>query len=208
MPAVVAVDFDNTIVSYDDLIYQVALEMGLLPEGQGFNKKEARRLIRLLPDGETSWQKLQATVYGPRIGDAKLIAGVVSFFQECKLRGYPVYVVSHKTEYANEDRTRTNLRTAAVDWMGDHGFFEDQGLGISPVDVYFEDNRPKKLERVASLGCSHLVDDLEETFLEESFPTEVEKLLYSPHSTESSIPGVKTVSSWEEIAHYIFNPGP
>ena len=207
MPTIVAVDFDNTIVSYDDLIYRAAVEMGFLPEGQSINKGEARRLIRLLPNGEITWQRLQATVYGPRIGEAKLIDGVASFFQECKLRGYPVYVVSHKTEYASQDETGTDLRSAAMGWMREHGFFVSQGLGLSPGDVYFEDTRPKKLERVASLGCSHLIDDLEETFLEESFPVNVEKLLYSPHATHSSIPGVKTVSSWEDIADYVFDPG-
>ena len=207
MNVVLAIDFDNTIVSYDDLICRVAVEMDLLPEGQSFNKEEARQLIRLQPDGEVAWQRVQAAIYGPRIGEANLIDGVVPFFQECKRRGYPVYVVSHKTEYASQDQTGTDLRSAAMGWMKDHGFFEEQGLGLSSKNVYFEDTRPKKVARVASLGCSHLIDDLEETFMEESFPANVEKLLYSPHAARSPIPGVKSVSSWEAIADYVFNPG-
>jgi hypothetical protein len=207
MNAVLAVDFDNTIVSYDDLIYRVAVEMQLLPEGKGFNKEEARRLIRLQPDGELAWQRVQAAVYGPRIAEAKLIDGVAPFFQQCKARGVPVYVVSHKTEYASQDETGTDLRSAAMGWMKDHQFFEDNGLGLSPTNVYFEDTRSKKVERVRSLGCSHLIDDLEETFLEKSFPVNVEKLLYSPHAAQTTIPGVRTVSSWEDIADYVFNSG-
>lgn len=207
MTTILAVDFDNTIVSYDDLIYQVAVEMDLLPEGQSTTKEEARQIIRRQPNGELAWQRVQAAIYGPRISEAKLIHGVVPFFQECKQRGYPVYVVSHKTEYASQDQTGTDLRSAAMDWMKDHGFFEEQGLGLSPKDVYFEDTRPKKVARVTSLGCSHLIDDLEETFLEESFPANVEKLFYSPNAAHSTIHGVKTVSSWEALADYVFNSG-
>ncbi len=208
MNAVLAVDFDNTIVSYDDLIYRVAVDMELLPKGQTFSKEEARRLIRLQPNGELAWQRVQAAIYGPRIAEAKLIDGVVAFFQQCKSRGIPVYVVSHRTEYASQDETRTDLRSAAMGWMNDHRFFEENGLGLSPTDVYFEDTRSKKVERVASLGCSHLIDDLEETFMEESFPADVEKLLYSPHAAHSSIlPGVRTVGSWEDISDYVFKSG-
>jgi hypothetical protein len=207
MNAVLAVDFDNTIVSYDELIYRVAVDMELLPKGHVLNKEEARRLIRLQADGELAWQRIQAAIYGPRIAEAQLIDGVVPFFQQCKARGIPVYVVSHKTEYASQDETRTDLRSAAVGWMKGHGFFEESGLGLSPSNVYFEDTRSKKVERVMSLGCSHLIDDLEETFLEESFPADVEKLLYSPHAAHSSIPGVRTVSSWEDIADYVFKSG-
>ena len=205
MCAVLAVDFDNTIVDYDDLVYRVAVRMDLIPEGPVLDKLEVRRRIRLQPNGEVAWQKLQATVYGPRIGEAKLVDGVASFFQKCKCRGCKVYIVSHKTEYASQDRTGTSLRSAAMGWMEEHGFFQDLGLGLSPADIYFEDTRAKKLERVKSLGCAFLIDDLAETFLEESFPQEVGKVLYDPHSAHPSIPGVKSASNWGEITDYVFD---
>lgn len=205
MGAGIAVDFDNTIVSYDELIHRVAVEIGLIPGGPVMDKAEARRRIRELPAGEIAWQKLQAAVYGPRIGEAKLMDGVAPFFQECKGRGYPVYIVSHKTEYATQDTTGTNLRNAAIGWMADHGFFQEQGLGLSSQDIYFEATRKEKLHRIKTLGCSILVDDLEETFLEPTFPAGVEKILFAPNNHPTLIPGVKCFSSWEEIAGYVFH---
>ncbi len=42
-----------------------------------------------------------------------------------------VFIVSHKTEYAGYDETRTNLRTAALEWMTSHHFFEPHGLDLA-----------------------------------------------------------------------------
>ena len=56
MCAVLGVDFDNTVVSYDDVIHRVAVEMGLIPERPIIDRLEARRLIRQHPNGEIAWQ--------------------------------------------------------------------------------------------------------------------------------------------------------
>ena len=37
------IDFDNTIVKYDNLFYRVALEKGLIDTSIGRSKKEIRR---------------------------------------------------------------------------------------------------------------------------------------------------------------------
>lgn len=204
MSAVLAVDFDNTIVSYDDLIQRVALEMELLPESSSNGKTDLRRRIRSLPNGEITWQELQAEVYGPRMAEAKLVDGVEPFFQECRQQNYTVYIVSHKTEYASQDDTGTSLRSAAMAWMTDHRFFQSSGFGLTPDHIFFEDTRAEKLGRIKSLGCSIFIDDLPEVLLEESFPAAVGKVLYDPHQVHPAIPGVKSVSSWEEIADYVF----
>ena len=204
MSAVLAVDFDNTIVNYDALIHRVAVEMDLLSENSLKDKTDVRRRIRSLPNGENTWQKLQAEVYGPRMPEAKLIDGVETFFQECRRRSYTVYIVSHKTEFASQDKTGTSLRSAAMAWMTDHRFFQSDGFGLSAEDIFFENTRAEKLGRIKTLGCSVFIDDLPEVLLEESFPAEVGKVLYDPHHAHPSIPGIKTVSSWEEISDYVF----
>ena len=205
MDYIIGVDFDNTLISYDDVIYHVALEKGLISSGTRKNKKDVRDRIRQLPDGETQWQRLQAIVYGPRIGEGRLIDGVEIFFEHCKHHQVRVYIVSHKTEYANFDETRTNLRMAALTWMTKNRFFETDGLGLSQEAVYFESTRPEKIERIKYLQCTHFIDDLEEIFLEDSFPTNVEKVLYTPHMQHSSLGRVKTATNWKEISNYCFS---
>ena len=79
----VGVDLDNTVVSYDSLFHRTALERGLIDEGSCSSKREVRDAVRMLPDGDIHWQKLQGLIYGPKMADAQLISGVVDFFRLC-----------------------------------------------------------------------------------------------------------------------------
>jgi len=205
MEYIIGVDFDNTIVNYEGIMYSVARQRGLIPHNIRKNKKDIRDRIRRLPDGEIEWQRLQAIMYGPRMREARLVAGVKTFFELCKEHEAPVYIISHKTEYANFDETRTNLRAAAINWMREKGFFATDGLGLSPQDVYFESTRQGKIERIRNLRCTHFIDDLEEVFLEDSFPTHVEKILYAPRVLLSSPSGIRTSATWKEICNHVFN---
>jgi len=204
MDYIIGVDFDNTLVSYDDAMYNVALQHGLIHSGMRKNKKDIRDIIRRLPDGEKEWQRLQAIVYGPRIREARLIDGVRTFFELCKQHRVAVHIISQKTKYASSDKTGTNLWVAGMTWMRENGFFGSDGLGLSQQDVYFESTRHEKIGRIRHLGCTHFIDDLEETFLEGSFPTNVEKILYAPHRQHSSLLGVRAVTTWKEINDYFF----
>src|SRR5689334_15775597 len=91
----IGVDFDNTLISYDNVMHELAVQQGLINRDSANNKKLIRDQIRLLPGGEDRWQLLQAMTYGPNIGQATLINGVVEFFTECQRQRIPVYIVSH-----------------------------------------------------------------------------------------------------------------
>ena len=199
----IGVDFDNTIAGYDDLIFKVAFEKGLIKSNIQKSKKVIRDAIRLLPDGEIEWQKIQAEIYGPRMDDAELIEGVKEFFQNC--RGHKIYVISHKTEFANLDISGINLRKSAMKWMELNGFFDRDGMGLVPKNVFFEPTRQRKIQRIVDMECTHFIDDLEETFNEHSFPKKVEKILFVPHGNNSSRTSHLTFKNWKEINHYFFD---
>ena len=186
---VIGVDFDNTLVSYDELFACLARERGLT---DATGKKAIRDRVRELPDGEIEWQKLQGIAYGPRMSEAELIAGVPEFFAACRQRGIPVHVISHKTEFAGYDDTRTNLRQAALAWMRAHDLPAAQ----------FGRTRAEKIAAIRRLGCTVFIDDLEETFLEHDFPTSVTKILFAPHG-HATVAGVKICRSWCEILEYV-----
>lgn len=204
MDYIIGIDFDNTLVNYDDLLHVVALERGLIRADVRKNKKSIRDKIRQLPDGEIEWQRLQAILYGPRMGEATLADGARMFFGLCQQHNSPVYIISHKTERAAFGETDTNLRTVAMTWMMDNDFFKPDGLGLSPQSVYFESTRQAKIERIRHLICTHFIDDLEETFLEDSFPANVEKILYDPHRQCSPPRGVRVLTTWKEISNHFF----
>lgn len=203
-PRIIGVDFDNTVISYAATLKAIALERGLISAQVAESKKQIRDQVRLLPNGEIEWQKLQAVVYGARIGEAKLIDGVQRFFELCTVSGSRIYVISHKTEFAGYDETRTNLRQSALEWMEANRFFDVNGLGLTPESIFFGSTRQAKIDLIVKLGCTHFIDDLEETFGEPSFPSNVEKILYAPHSSSGVLPGIRVETSWQGIIEYFF----
>jgi hypothetical protein len=200
---ILGVDFDNTIAGYDELIHRVAVEQKLIAEDFLKSKRHIRDFLRTLPDGEVTWQKVQGTVYGPRMREAVLFDGVSRFFRDCADSRIKLFVVSHKTEFANYDPTRTNLHAAAMKWLEDQGFFSACAMGLPRENVYFETSRMDKIQRIRMLGCTHFIDDLEETFMEPSFPDHAERILYAPQG-HPRIPGVKIFTTWNEIHDHLF----
>lgn len=196
------IDFDNTIVNYEQVFYNAALEAGLIGTGIIKNKQSIRDRIRELPDGEILWQKLQAHVYGKGMKDSALFDGVKPFFDACRRAAVSVAIVSHKTQFASMDEGGVDLRVTALEWMRVNRFFDNDGLGLTPDKVHFESTRRDKIERIKRLGCTHFIDDLEETFLEDAFPEGVERILYAQKG--SGLTGVKTFASWKEIYDYFF----
>jgi len=198
------VDFDNTIVCYDQLFHQVAIEKGLIPEGILSSKEEVRSYLRQ-QGREQAWTELQGDVYGPRIEEASAFPGVLEFLNFCKQQGIVFCIISHKTEFARYDVTHTtNLRTAALNWMSAQRFFSADGLGLSHADVLFGATRQQKIEHIRQMGCTHFIDDLEEVFLEKTFPSHIEKILFAPNHQSKTLPGVTIISSWQKISEYIF----
>ena len=202
MNITLGIDFDNTLVNYDNVLYQEAFRLGLIPSDMERNKKNIRDKIRTLPDGEIKWQKLQVFVYSKGMKNATLFEGVKLFFDACREAAIKVSIVSHKTEFAAMDKERVNLRDTAINWMEKKRFFDREGLGLSLDRVYFESTRQEKIERIKRIGCTHFIDDLEETFLEASFPANVERILYS--NERCALKDVKAFFTWKEIYDYFF----
>lgn len=191
------------MVSYDELLSRIAQERGLFRSVGTATKRQMRDRIRQLENGEIEWQKCQAQLYGPRIGEARLIEGVEEFFRLCHQRHVKLYIVSHKTEFS-QFVAGTNLRTAALQWMIANGFFQSTRFGMAPQDVFFEGTRQDKVDRIARLGCTDFIDDLEETFLEKNFPPQTARILYEPGRESPAPPGVLWMTSWRKISEHFF----
>ena len=202
----IGIDLDNTLACYDHLFYRTGLEQGLINEETPANKEQIRNSIRLLPNGEQIWTRLQAIVYGPRMCQATLFAGATDFLKSCATNQLRALIVSHKTPTARLDGKVVDLRASAIVWLRQGGFFSE--LGVRPEDVFFETTRAKKIERIRTLGCTHFIDDLPEVFAAKSFPKEIRKFLFTPHSpqgVQSVLADVHPCRSWAEI-HSLFFP--
>lgn len=194
---IIGVDFDNTIVCYDDLIYRVALQRGLIPTSVSPTKEMVRDYLRQIGQ-ENLWTELQGYVYGSVIKEAPPFSGVKEFFSHCLKRKIRLSIISHKTLHPFLG-PKYDLHRAAHEWLDFQGFY---GMGLSPEQVHFELTKQNKLERIAKTGCTHFIDDLPEFLSEPAFPSGVERILFNPSLNNSSVHlGVpfRQASSWSEI---------
>jgi hypothetical protein len=199
----IGLDFDNTIVCYDGVFLSAAKQRGLLGSEFSGAKQQVRDAIRLLPDGEIAWRRLQGLVYGRAIGGAQAFTGLAAFLQRARARGDAIFIISHKTQYGHFDPQKIDLREAALGWMKGEGFFDAAGLAIPIENVFFESTRAEKLRRIASTGCDIFVDDLEEVLIDPDFPAGVERILFSPQSAAASR-SYKVCAGWAAVEKALF----
>jgi hypothetical protein len=202
----IGLDFDNTIILYDRVFVRVGQAMGLLPSDFYGWKAQVRDHVRTLEDGETKWCRLQARVYGPGIEDAELAPGTLEFLARCRAAGFGIVVVSHKTKKAAADPQGVNLRDVARSWMQRHGLTGDGLGGIAVEDVYFEATRKDKIARIAALGCTDFVDDLEEVFRESCFPEKIERHLLLHGADRLPSGPFHPHRSWSDVADALLTP--
>jgi hypothetical protein len=204
----IGIDFDNTIVGYDKVFLAVARERHLVSERFVGDKRAIRDAVRLLPDGELKWQRLQGYVYGTGISDAVMFDGFDQFLRRCRSEGHTVVIVSHKTEYGHFDDNQVKLREAAHSWMTAQGFFREDGYGIFSNQVFFESTRAEKLQRIADLACTHFIDDLEEVLNDRSFPSTVTRILFAEMAVGSGNLPYIVCPTWRQIEKVVFGEGP
>lgn len=202
---VLGLDFDNTIVLYDDVFARLGQDSGLLPAGFSGGKRGVRAAIRALDDGEAKWTALQARVYGPGMALAVPSPGLLAFLARVRAAGLVPAIVSHKTEFAAAD-PGTNLRDSARSWIAAQGLTDPAGGGIDPALVFFESTRAEKIERIRALNCRWFVDDLDEVFLEPDFPDGTARLLFTPGGSGPAGPW-RICPGWREVADVLGLPG-
>jgi len=211
------VDFDNTLVSYDDLFHRCALERGLIPAELPRTKAAVRGYLWSLPDGNTPWTELQGVVYGTRMAEAAFFPGAREALVFCRQHNIRISIISHKIEFPALG-PRVNLCEAALAWMEAQGFFAAGGIGLPREAVFFESSREEKLARIAQQGCTHFLDDLPEVLDAPGFPASVEKWLFEPagmltHSAPEwppssgaesvRIPSCRRFTSWAEVRRHL-----
>jgi hypothetical protein len=201
-PLRIGIDFDNTLIDYDRVFVAAARARELLGSGFVGNKQAVRDAVRLLPEGELAWQRLQGYVYGKGIGEAAMCEGVDAFLRRCGAAGHAVFIVSHKTEFGHHDPDRVNLREAALGWMEARGFFAPDIYAIPRENVFFETSRAQKLRRIAALDCGCFIDDLEEVLTDPDFPPGVKRVLFG---TRDAAPHLAVCPSWRQIAEAVLD---
>lgn len=184
----IGLDFDNTLVCYDQLFHRVALEGGLIPPSVAPTKTAVRDYLRGIGQ-EPKWTELQGVVYGPRLLEASPYPGVPEFVDRSRKKGVPLVIVSHKTLHPIVGPPY-DLHQAARQWLEHH-------LGDS-LAAFFELTKAAKLKRIGQVGCSHYVDDLPEILTDPAFPASVQGILFDPHGHHSQS-GLRSVRHFSQL---------
>ena len=188
-------DFDNTLISYDRLFRQVALEKAWIPAGTAAQKNAVRDHLRAVGK-EDNWTRLQGEVYGSRILEAEPYEGMQAALKLLAARDIAMRIVSHKTRtpYLGEP---WDLHAAARGWLEQQGFHDRQGLAWAPDQVFFELSKEAKIARILALGCTHYVDDLPEIL--DMLPDHIDKIYFAPNDASAARPAWRVMRSWCEL---------
>lgn len=195
----IGLDFDNTIVSYDQIFYAVAQERIALPAGLPINKLAVRDHLRDI-DQEDLWTELQGYVYGQRMKEATPYPGVIEFIQNVVDAGHTVRIISHKTRHPYRGFPY-DLHASARAWIDDHLSLQ----GVCLVDTFFEVTKEQKINRILDQRCDVFVDDLPEILLSDFFPSKTRRILFDPqqsHSNQEAL-GIQVFSSWHVLAECV-----
>lgn len=203
----IGIDFDNTIASYEQIFYEIAQDANtnikLSNIGVSY-KTQLKTALSKRNNGDKEWQRIQGYVYGLGMPAAHIMYGFFDFILNCKINNWVVYIVSHKSQYGHFDKSFTQLRLAALDWMKNNNFFNDDDPLISKNNIFFLDTQDLKIKKIQELNLDLFIDDLLEVFQNPLFPRKTLKFLLT-RETKKCTNDVQVFSSWNDISKYFFN---
>jgi hypothetical protein len=197
----IGLDFDNTIVCYDDAFYRAARDRGLIPADVTPTKDGVRNWLREA-GREDDWTELQGYIYGARMDLAAAFPGVREFMRKAAEAGCALDIVSHKTRHPYRGE-KYDLHKAALGWLEAQGFFGDRSLGLDRAHVHLELTKDGKLARIGALECDVFVDDLPELLGEPAFPADTQRVLFDPNDAAPDSQSYARARSWCEVSRLL-----
>lgn len=197
----IGIDFDNTIVNYDQLFHKVAVEQGAIPPGLQQTKLAVRDYLRR-SGREDVWTEMQGYVYGARMAEAQAYPGVKEFLDCARATDVSISIISHKTRHPFLG-PQYDLHEAAREWIA-LSLHAGMVPLVRPEDVFFELTKEDKMQRIRETHCDVYVDDLPEILLAPEFPPSTERLLFDPDGHHSGA-GLPRAADWSEVRRKVEN---
>ena len=193
-------DFDNTLVNYDAIFYELALKKGLIKSNVKKNKLSVRNYLRA--DGNDKlFTLLQGEVYGKKIKDIKPCFDLLRVLKQLIDEGNNLFIVSHKTKTPFLG-PKYDLHKAAINWLEKNNFFNKKGPNLSIDNIFFEETLPQKIERISRLSCNVFIDDLPEVL--NQLDENIEKIHYDANSKFTN-KNLITLSEWKNLPMVLKN---
>ena len=186
---IVGLDFDNTIVCYDEAIAVLAAKIFDLPTEVSRTKLDIRDYLRRTGQ-EEAWTRFQGELYGPGMAYASPFPEVVSTLRDLEQAGHQFVVISHRTRFPYLGE-RYDLHQFANDWLQVY-------LPCVLSSVAFHETKSDKLSDIGRARCDFFLDDLPEILSDSQFPQSTRGILFSPTGERGVWPGA-SIASWVEL---------
>jgi hypothetical protein len=198
----IGLDFDNTIVDYNELFYQVALELNLVPKTIKATKLSVRSYLREIGN-EAAWTEMQGYVYGAKMSNAIIYEGLINFLVKMSDLGVKLVIVSHKTKNPLAGHPY-DLHEAANIWIKENLTISSKQL-VEDKNIFFEPTKEKKIQRIDRIGCDFFIDDLPEILESNLFPKKTGRILFDPDGSNGLSHHYTSYSNWSDIAQKFLN---
>ncbi len=165
-------DLDNTIINYDLSAQKYGQKIGI--EGV----RSVSELKSKLKDGKLAvdeWTRAQSWIYGEGLAHATVQRDFLPLLEQLADREYSVYVVSHKTQFGPIQFGSVPFVEFTLKWLN------NSSLGSileKNVNLFFEETRRLKVQRISQLSLDFFVDDLVEVINDKYFPEHTIGILY------------------------------
>ena len=193
----IGIDFDNTIVKYDEIFVKAAKEKNFVSSTWLGNKETLKQKLN---GKKNQWEKIQGIVYGPSMRNAICFPGLKKFLIKTNFSGHQVFIISHKTIYGHFDKTKTRLRDQALLWLEQEDFFNSEFISLKKENIFFCDDRERKIKKINELNLDFMIDDLDEIFENNALP-KTKNILFSATATITNASYI--CKNWDQISSLI-----
>lgn len=186
---IVGLDFDNTIVCYDNAIATLAELQFDLPVALPRTKLGIRNHLKA-QGREQDWTRFQGELYGPGMTYAEPFEHALDVLRELAALGHTLSVISHRTRFPYLGE-RHDLHGFAAAWLRER-------VPAVFASVTFHESKAEKIVAISRAGCELFLDDLPEILSDPAFPDSTRGVLFSPDDEETSWQGER-VTSWRGL---------
>lgn len=194
----IGLDFDNTIVCYDEAIELLADELFNLPKTLPRTKGALREFL-VAAGRELEWTAFQGELYGPGMRLAKPYDGCKQALRRLVESRHEVYIVSHRSRrpYGGQD---FDMHAYALEWIKEVLCSQD---GVLIADghlnhAYFMETKEQKVEKARDLKLDYFLDDLVDMVSQLDDVVTSTAILFDPAGRSQNHIGIK-VKSWDEF---------
>lgn len=199
---IIGIDFDNTIINYENIFGELAIEKEIVPQNLAKDKNSVKDYL-INRNNEDEWTILQGEVYGGEILRADFYPGLIDALNFINKNDHIIYIISHRTKYPYKGK-KIDLHAAAQNFLQKNKFFVNDGGCVKQSNTYFEKTIEKKIQRIIELNCDIFIDDLKKILM--LLPENIEKVHFCPDavkgdSSSSSSP-FKQLRSWSNLQSF------